>query len=134
MRGGGYMTDQFSKQNDILEDAQKDLQKQVDAMGEHCKALQENTASLKQKVGEFDDVRVGLERIAEETGRDVQDLLRNSNKIFNKMQDLNDANERITLERIAQDVEFLNNKEGFSQDEWNRFVTRIPAKFKKKLP
>jgi FtsZ-binding cell division protein ZapB len=89
-------------------------------------ALKHNNNRLHQELGALQSLRSNLQRYADETKLDFSQLLDEVNESFRHLKVITIANERVLLQRIAQDLEFLDHKIGMQKDEYERFVKRIP--------
>ena len=97
------------------------------AMEASADALKENNDLLHQQLTALQTLRHNLEQYANETKLDFSQLLEEMNQSFKHLEDITLANERVLLQRIAQDLEFLDHEAGMQADEYERFVRRIPA-------
>eukprot|EP01024_Parvocaulis_polyphysoides_P009337 TRINITY_DN12909_c1_g3_i1.p2 TRINITY_DN12909_c1_g3~~TRINITY_DN12909_c1_g3_i1.p2 ORF type:complete len:324 (-),score=50.90 TRINITY_DN12909_c1_g3_i1:230-1114(-) len=145
--GMSRQLDRFKNENDRLEKTSTMLTRQVSTLEEtndqltgQVDQLQETVGSLKavsdglnDQLKEFDGLKQNLEVMAKKTGQNVQELLGQSATIYKKIQSLTVENERVLLERIAQDLEFLDRDAGMSKNEFERFVTRIPNNLQEKF-
>jgi len=106
-----------------MEDQNKDLDKTVADMKSKMERLREN---LKQ----FDTFRVKLQEAASEGGQDFQELVQKSLENYAKMDCLVRNQETVFLHQLAADVEFYDQNEDMSPEEFERFLVRIPKRYK----
>jgi chromosome segregation ATPase len=88
--------------------------------------LKHNNNRLHKELGSLQNLKNNLQRYADETKLDFSDLLEDVNQSFKRLEVITIANERVLLQRIAQDLEFLDHKTGMQKNEYERFVNRIP--------
>eukprot|EP01084_Bolivina_argentea_P147738 258425_1 len=89
--------------------------------------------SLRSELDNFRELQENLKQFAKEQQSDFHNVLENINDNFNRINRLLAENERVLLMKVAQDVEFLDNKEGLNEMEFKRFVNRIPKRLQSKF-
>ena len=90
------------------------------------KALKSNNDQLHRELNALENLRKNLQNYADKTKLDFSELLTEVNQSFKRLEVISIANERTLLQRIAQDLEFLDHKPGMQYDEYQRFIERIP--------
>lgn len=88
--------------------------------------LKANNDRLHQELGALQELRANLQSYAQESKLDFSQLLQEVNHSFAHLEQITHANERVLLQRIAQDLEFLDHQAGMQRGEYERFVRRIP--------
>jgi hypothetical protein len=114
-----FKIEQFSDENKRLSGNLSDIEATVDS-------LKINNDRLHQELTALQNLRKNLQIYADETKLDFSQLLKDVNQSFQHLEVITLANERTLLHRIAQDLEFLDQKTGMQRDEYQRFVARIP--------
>ncbi|CAD7705393.1 unnamed protein product [Ostreobium quekettii] len=118
---------------DNLEVTNQKIALHVDKLEDSVDELQGVSEKLKEDIEGFGDLRVEMEALAKEAGKDLDDTLESINGMYDRMQDLNAREEKALLKRVAQDLEFMDRDEKMSKEEFQRFLQRIPAQFKKRF-
>jgi hypothetical protein len=111
--------EQFGVENEILSNNLIELEGTVDG-------LKINNDRLHQELNALQALRMSLQNYADETKLDFSQLLQEVNQSFEHLDVITRANERVLLQRVAQDLEFLDHEVGMQRDEYERFVQRIP--------
>merc|ERR1712034_162358 len=88
--------------------------------------LKQTTESLNGELTKFQKLRDSLEGYAEKENEDISDAIKHLVDLHDNIRKLTAENERVLLERIVQDVEFLDNEQGITKKEYERFLDRIP--------
>jgi len=109
------------------------LTKQVEKLESTVASLKSNNDILHHELVSLQSLRENLQSYAKETKSDFSDVLHHINGSFNRLENITKANEKTLLERVAQDLEFLDDKAGMKRDEYERFVNRIPNSLKKEF-
>merc|ERR1712187_950460 len=90
----------------------------------------DNMTAQLDKLSEF---RKSLERYATENSKDISGMMAHYSRMYKNIRGLTQDNNRTLLMRIAADLEFLDQEEGFSRLEFERFVERIPKQLQPRL-
>ena len=88
--------------------------------------------SLRTEIEDFRKLKENLARFAKEQNEDFHKVLENINDNYERINNLLYENERVLMMKVAQDVEFMDDKEGMSKREYQRFVDRIPLRLQSK--
>ncbi|CAD7700467.1 unnamed protein product [Ostreobium quekettii] len=134
--------DRFSAENARLEETEENLKNQVtfletkkEQLGQQADKLESTVDELKEagdnlasELEGFEKLKENWEKWAGETGKDISKVLENANKIYEKMQANTVNNEKALLSKIAQDMEFVDKDVGLSEEEFNKWLARIPKK------
>lgn len=88
--------------------------------------LKLNNDRLHSELTALQTLRMHLQSYADDTKLDFKQLLQEANQSFEHLEVITQANERILLQRVAQDLEFLDREVGMQRSEYERFVRRIP--------
>lgn len=116
----GRQNEKYQKQNARLVTSVSDLKKTSDNLTIELEGFEKLRASLAEYGTEqSEDMRVSMDHLIE---------------IHDNIKNLTLENERVLLERIVQDVEFLNGEEGLTRGEYDRFVDHIPANIQNVAP
>ena len=116
----------FTQKIELFEGENQRLSGNLSKMEATADALKQNNDLLHQELTALQNLRNNLQDYADETKLDFSQLLEEVNQNFERLEVITVANERVLLQRIAQDLEFLDQKEGMQRDEYERFVRRIP--------
>ncbi len=106
------------------------LKENISDMQESIDDLKKNNDHLHSELKSLEELRINLEEYAKTNKADFSKILGDVNSSFDKLEKITMANERTLMYRIAQDLEFLDQKEGMSKIEYERFVQRIPKHLK----
>ena len=109
------------------------LTKQVDKLEDTVLNLKNSNDTLNNELSALNSLRKNLEKYAEENKSDFMKVLKDINSSFDRLEQITKDNERVLIARIAQDLEFLDSKEGMSEDEYERFINRLPNNLKKEF-
>jgi len=109
------------------------LTQQVEKLEETVTDLKANSDKLHTELLAFQTLRKNLELYAEDTKEDFSKVIDDMNKAFERLEELTKNNEKVLIARVAQDLEFLDGKEGMSSEEYRRFIARIPNNLKSKF-
>ncbi len=109
------------------------LTKQVDKLEDTVSNLKNSNDTLNSELLELNSLRKNLEKFAQENKSDFMKVLKDINSSFDRLEQITKDNERVLIARIAQDLEFLDSKEGMSEEEYERFINRLPYNLKNKF-
>ncbi len=109
----------FMYENEVLNNNLTDMKATVDD-------LKGNNDRLHQELNALQELRIHLQSYADDTKLDFSQLLQDVNQSFEHLDLITQANERVLLQRVAQDLEFLDHEVGMQRNEYERFVQRIP--------
>ncbi len=109
------------------------LTKQVEKLEDTVLNLKNSNDTLNSELSALNSLRKNLEKYAEENKSDFMKVLKDINSSFDRLEQITKDNERVLIARIAQDLEFLDSKEGMSEDEYERFINRLPNNLKKEF-
>ena len=107
------------------------LTQQVDKLEVTVESLKNSNDTLHNELLGLQTLRKNLEEYAKENKNDFSKMLNDVNSSFDRLENITKENEKVLIARIAQDLEFLDNKEGMKREEYERFIQRIPNNFKK---
>ena len=107
------------------------LTQQVDKLEVTVESLKNSNDTLHNELLGLQTLRRNLEEYAKENKNDFSKMLNDVNRSFDRLENITKENEKVLIARIAQDLEFLDNKEGMKREEYERFIQRIPKNFKK---
>lgn len=88
--------------------------------------------SLRSEIDDFRHLKENLEQFAKDQNEDFHKVLENINSNYDRINKLLHENERVLMMKVAQDIEFLDDKEGMTKMEYKRFVDRIPLRLQSK--
>ena len=109
------------------------LTEQVDKLKTTVETLKKNNDTLHNELLELKTLRENLKNYAQENKKDFAKVLSNINSSFNRLENITKENEKVLIARVAQDLEFLDSKEGMKPEEYERFINRIPNNLKKRF-
>jgi len=108
------------------------LKENIEKMQESINSLKSNNDRLHNEVNAMEELRGHLEVYAEQNQSEFAEVLNNFHKSFKRLEEITIENQKTLLYRIAQDVEFMDNKAGMNEKEYNRFIERLPERLKEK--
>jgi len=121
----------LEKDNDTLKDRVQGLSAQNTQLESTVSEMVHQTERLNGELKQFEGLRIEMEKVAEESGEDMMQLVQKCKATYEKMDNLMRDNEEVLLTQIAADIEFtIDKEEGLDEREWKRFLTRIPARYK----
>jgi len=103
------------------------LKENLEKMTQSVDMLKSNNDRLHNELNALQKLRQNLEMYAEKNNSDFQKVLEGINQSFQRLEVITTENERTLLYRIAQDLEFMDRKVGMNQDEYQRFIDRVPS-------
>jgi len=109
------------------------LTKQVNKLETTVERLKLNNDTLHNELLSLKSLRENLEIYAKNNKEDFNKVLNNINSSFERLEKITKENEKVLIARIAQDLEFLDNKEGMKREEYERFINRIPNNLQSKF-
>ena len=109
------------------------LTEQVEKLETTVETLKKNNDTLHNELLELKSLRENLKNYAQENKKDFAKVLNNINSSFNRLENITKENEKVLIARVAQDLEFLDSKEGMKPEEYERFINRIPNNLKKRF-
>jgi len=107
------------------------LTQQVDKLEVTVESLKNSNDTLNNELLGLQSLRKNLEEYAKDNKNDFSKILNDVNRSFDRLENITKENEKVLIARIAQDLEFLDNKEGMKREEYERFINRIPHNLKK---
>ena len=109
------------------------LTEQVDKLEATVENLKDSNDTLHNELLALESLRENLQNYAKEHKKDFSKVLNDINGSFNRLENITKENEKVLIARVAQDLEFLDSKEGMKRDEYARFVNRVPNNLKKRF-
>ena len=109
------------------------LTEQVDKLETTVESLKDSNDTLHSELMALESLRESLEVYAKENQKDFSKVLKDINGSFSRLENITKSNERVLIARVAQDLEFLDNKEGMKREEYERFISRVPNNLKAKF-
>ncbi len=109
------------------------LTEQVEKLESTVESLKESNDTLHSELVALELLRENLELYAKDNQEDFSKVLKDINDSFRRLENITKSNERVLIARVAQDLEFLDNKEGMKREEYERFVNRVPNNLKEKF-
>merc|ERR1711964_272458 len=105
-----FEVEKLGKQN-------KKYQKQNARLVESVSDLKTTSDQLTNELEGFEKLRATLAEYGGEQNEHIRESMEHIIEIHDNIKRLTLENERVPLERIAQDVEFINGQEGFTKGE-----------------
>jgi FtsZ-binding cell division protein ZapB len=109
------------------------LTEQVDKLETTVESLKESNDTLHNELLALTSLRENLELYAKDNKKDFSKVLKDINGSFSRLENITKANERVLIARVAQDLEFLDNKVGMKREEYERFINRVPNNLKSRF-
>jgi len=109
------------------------LKEQVEKLETTVESLKESNDTLHNELLSLQALRKNLELYAKNNKEDFKKVLDDINNTFKRLENITKENEKVLIARVAQDLEFLDNKEGMKFEEYERFINRIPNNLKSKF-
>ncbi len=109
------------------------LTQNLEKMEENINVLKESNDRLHSELEAMETLRKSLEAYAKENNSNLKKVIEDINSSFKKLERITKENERVLLYKIAQDLEFMDNRAGMSKEEYNRFIKRVPEYLKKEF-
>ena len=120
------MYDRFENEISKLKEENEQLHSSIDD-------LKKVSNSLKKELDNFAKLQENLEEFAKQEKNDFNKIMNQLNGNFDRINNLVHEQNRVLLMQLAQNIEFLDSKEGMSKIEFLRFVDRIPHQFQTHL-
>lgn len=115
----------------VLKEENARLQGSVKDLDAVNKSFAQNQNKLNDEVSKLEDVKTMLAKYATDSGDNLSAALENVSAQFSKLDGITKHYERLMVEKVAQDLEFMDASEGMSKSEWTRFVARVPKRIAK---
>jgi len=109
------------------------LTKQVDKLETTVETLKSSNDTLHNELLSLKSLRENLEIYAKNNKKDFNKVLNDINNSFERLENITKENEKVLIARVAQDLEFLDNKVGMKREEYERFINRIPNNLQSKF-
>jgi len=106
------------------------LEKEIEGLSTEVDKLEETSKKMAEELKQFDDIRTQMEACASEAGVEVSELFKQTTGVFDSMRDVQAQQEYALLRKIAADIEFMDDSEGMTLKEFQRFCVRVPAQYK----
>jgi len=142
------LNDNVGKLNEIKESYKqnnKELSEKVDSLHKETDELAQQLTKLRTSIAELDDVRIAMEKFAQESQKDCSSVLNSlknalseqrtlldeQQSVVNKTKKATREQEKIMLLQLQSQVQFMDQSSGMSKMEYEMFVSMLPATFKK---
>jgi len=125
--------DEFEHHNDELSKEKDALSQSVAAMQGNLDRLTNQTNELENQYQQFQGLQSQIQKYAGKNGYDMGVALQKQTEMYEKMETVMRDNASTLLQQIAADMEFVDNEEGMSREEYNKWYNRIPQRFQKML-
>jgi len=109
------------------------LTEQVGKLETTVETLKDSNDTLHSELLSLQTLRENLEIYAQNNKDDFRKVLNDVNSTFERLENITKENEKVLIARVAQDLEFLDNKEGMKREEYERFINRVPNNLKSKF-
>jgi len=109
------------------------LSENLEKMEENIDELKESNDKLHEELNAMEKLRKSLESYAQENNSSLKKVISEINQSFEKLEAITKENEKVLLYKIAQDLEFMDKKVGMTQEEYQRFIKRVPRYLKVKF-
>jgi len=125
--------DEFEAHNQELAQEKESLSASVDSMQGNLGRLTEQTNELESQYKQFQELQEQIQKYAQKNGYDMTVALEKQNEMFEKLETVMRDNAATLLQQIAADMEFADDSEGMSREEYDKWYDRIPQRFKDML-
>lgn len=132
------LNDELRETQSQLESANTELKGSVQGLSEQNDkleaTLEKMTAQydlLEEEMKKFDELRETLSSMSADASENMAEMIQQTMSKFDDMDRLLHDNEVVLLQQLAADVEFLDDSEGMSENEYKRFYRRLPKRYKK---
>jgi len=102
------------------------LSEEVDHLSGSVNKLKTTTDKMKSELEAFQAIRESMGRHSETMDADMKKALEQTEQLISRMHTLTEDNERTLLYKASTDLEFLDGDEGFTKEEFEKFVERVP--------
>jgi len=92
------------------------LTQQVDKLETTVERLKESNDTLQNELLALKSLRENLELYAKNNQKDFDKVLNDINSSFTRLENIIKDNEKVLIARVAQDLEFLDNKVGMKRE------------------
>jgi len=130
----------LKEENDKFTSANKELDNQLEKMAsanENLKgsleSLKTQTDTLETQISQFQELQESIGKYAEKNNTDMSEALEKQADMFNKLKGLMSDNAATLLHQVAQDMEYFDDEEGMTEEEFNNWLNRIPGRFRRQL-
>jgi len=106
------------------------LSENLEKMEQNIDTLKKSNDKLHSELQAMETLRKSLETYAKENDSNLKKVIEDINSSFKKLEEITKENEKILLYKIAQDLEFMDNRAGMSREEYRRFIERVPEYLK----
>lgn len=123
--------DQFEHQNKELDEQLEKLNTANESLKGSLSSLKEQTDNLEGQLKQFEELQDAIGKYAEKNNTDMSEALAKQTEMFDTLKTLMSDNAQTLLNQVATDLEYADNEEGMTEEEYNKWVERIPARFRK---
>lgn len=112
----------------------ENLASSVESMQGNLQRLTEQTNELESQYEQFSQLQGQIQKYAKANGLEMGKALQKQNEMFSKLETVMNDNASTLLQQIATDMEFADDDEGMTKEEYAKWYARIPQRFRDQLP
>jgi len=125
--------EEFEAKNAELNEQVEKLGQANESMTNNLNRMSEHADQLEGEIQQFTALQQQIQKYAQEQGMEMGQALEKQNEMFDKLQMVMNDNAATLLQQIATDMEFVDDDEGMTEEEYNKWYERIPQRFKDEL-
>jgi len=102
------------------------LSENLEKMEQHLNELKRSNDQLHEEIEAMGHLRERLEQYAETNNSTLSKVIEEINRTVYRLEQITRENEKVLLYKIAQDLEFMDHQAGMTENEYQRFIERVP--------
>lgn len=134
------VAEDLTRTKDEFESHNGDLDTQLEKLGAantslkgSLESLKEQTDGLEGQLKQFEELQEAIGKYAEKNNTDMSEALAKQTEMFNTLKTLMADNAQTLLNQVATDMEYFDEEEGMTEAEFNKWLDRIPERFRQQL-
>lgn len=121
-----FLAEQLKEQVRKFRTLNQKLEKNKTRLSQTAQELKVGVDDMEKELERFGKLKKQIEAFGSKVGTGFQEVFEKAGSCLNEMQKLNAEMECNILSDVAQSLEFLDDQEGLSEQEYNAFKARIP--------
>jgi len=125
--------DEFEHRNEQLDVELQKYQETNDSLGGTLQSLKEKSDHLEGTLVQFQELQGSIQRYAEKNQIDMSGALEKQQEMFDTLKTVMDDSANALLTQVAADLEEVDGEAGMTKEEFNKWLNRIPARFRQQM-
>ena len=113
--------DEFEGHNNDLDSQLQKLEAANTSLKGSLESLKEQTDGLEGQLKQFEELQEAIGKYAEKNNTDMSEALAKQTEMFNTLKTLMNDNAQTLLNQVATDMEYFDDEEGMTEEEFNKW-------------